>query len=123
MGEDFIKKTERSYRRSLQRTVAERLFTPPLLRTGERTSTTYPCRLLQQGHRLTTDRLVLHRNEDRTIDVLDEQRVIGNIDGEPCQDLNEYLDNQPGAANIIQIKPLRIDGSFLDFTIDEEHGN
>jgi hypothetical protein len=121
MGEDFLRKTEHSYRRSLQRSVAQRLITPPLLRTPERTANTYPCRLLHPEHPLNTDgTFLLHRRNDRTIEILDEHIIIGTVDGEPSQDLNEYLDTKPGCADILPIEPVRSDGAYLDFTIREE---
>ena len=100
MGEDFLRRTERSYRRSLQRSVAQRLITPPLLQPPERHATTYPCRLLhpEQPHPSTTETLLLHRRDDRTIEIIDEHLIIGTVDGEPAQDLNEYLDNKTRTA-------------------------
>jgi hypothetical protein len=121
MGEDFLKKTERSYRRSLKRSVAQRLITPPLLQPPERNATTYPCRLLHPEHPIRDDgKLLLHRRDDRTIEIIDEHLIIGIIDGEPAQDLNEYLDTRPGRADILPIEPVRNDGAYLDFTIKEE---
>ncbi len=119
MGEEFLKKTERSYRRSLQRTVAQRLITPPLLQSPERSAATYPCRLLHPEHP-HGGQLLLHRREDRTIEVLDEHRVIGIVEAEPAQDLNEYLDAQPDCAEILPITPVSNEGTYLDFTITEE---
>jgi hypothetical protein len=121
MGEDFLRKTERSYRRSMQRTVAQRLITPPLLQPTEQNATTYPCRLLHPEHLTGHDgKLFLHRRDDRTIEILDEHRIIGAIDGEASHDLNEYLDTQPNAANILPITPVSNDGTYLDFTIKKE---
>jgi hypothetical protein len=121
MGEDFLKRTERSYRRSLKRSVAQRLITPPLLEPPERHATTYPCRLLHPEQALRDDgNLLLHRRDDRTIEIIDEHLIIGTLDGEPAQDLNEYLDNKPGRAGILPIEAVRNDGAYLDFTIKEE---
>lgn len=121
MGEDFLRKTEHSYRRSLQRSVAQRLITPPLLRLTERTATIYPCRLFHPEQPVKTDgTFLLHRRSDRTVEIIDEHRIIGTVEGEPCQDLNEYLDTKPGCADILPIAPVRNDGAYLDFTIPEE---
>ena len=121
MGEEFLKKTERSYRRSMQRTVARRLFAPPLLQPPEQNTTTYPCRLLHPEHPIRHDgTLLLHRRNDRTIEILDEHTVIGTVEGEPAQDLNEYLDTRPGCADILPIALARNDGSYIDFTITPE---
>jgi len=121
MGEDFLKKTERTYRRSLQRTVATRLITPPLLQSDERTATTYPARLHQPGREITEQtNLLLHRRHDRKIQILDEHMIIGTVDGEPAEDLNEHFDNNPGCADILPITPVRMDGEYLDFTFKED---
>ena len=121
MGEDFLRKTERSYRRSLQRRVAQRLITPPLLQPPERSTSTYPCRLLHPAHPIRhAGRLLLHRRDDRVIEIIDEHIIIGIVDGEPAQDLNEYLDTKPACADILSIEPVRNDGAYLDFTIKEE---
>lgn len=121
MGEDFLRKTERSYRRSLQRSVVQRLITPPLLQPTERNATTYPCRLAHTDHPINTEgTFLLHRRQDRTIEILDEHRIIGTVDGEPAQDLNDYLDNKPACAGILPIAPVRNDGAYLDFTIPAE---
>ena len=103
MGEDFIRKTERTYRRSLQRTVERRFFTPPLLASPETTSTSYPCRLADGTGPVNTDApFLLHRRPDRTIEILDTHNVIGTVDGEARHDLNEYLDTRPQRSVLVQ---------------------
>lgn len=121
MGEDFLRRTERSYRRSLQRTVAQRLITPPLFQQPENTATTYPCRLTQPEEPMTTSgTLLLHRRNDGGIEILDQHRIIGTVDGEPREDLNDYLNAIPGAADILPVQAVRNDGAYLEFTIAEE---
>jgi hypothetical protein len=121
MGEDFIRKTEKSYRRSLQRTVERRFFPLPLFAQPETSTTAYPCRLLEPTNPISPEaQLLLLRRDDRTIDILAEHRVIGKVEGEPCQDLNTFLDEQPGSANMVRIHPLQTNGSYLDFTITAE---
>jgi hypothetical protein len=121
MGEDFIKKTEKSYRRSLQRTVERRFFPLPLFTQPELSTTAYPCHLAEPTTPVSPEaQLLLHRREDRSIAILDEHRIIGTVEGEPCQDLNTFLDEQPGNANMLKIHPLRTNGAYLDFTISAE---
>jgi len=121
MGEDFIRKTERTYRRSLQRTVERRFFTPPLLANPETTSTTYPCRLADGTGPLNTDApFLLHRRPDRTIEILDTHNVIGIVDGDARHDLNDYLDTRRECSNVLRIRPRSNDGAYLDFTIEDE---
>ena len=43
MGEDWIRKTEKSYRRSVQKAIGERFYPKPLLISGEKSTRTYPC--------------------------------------------------------------------------------
>jgi hypothetical protein len=121
MGEDFIRKTEHTYRRSLQRTVERRLLTPPLFQPTETTSTTYPCRLHDDAP--TPDErteYLLHRRDRDKIELLDDHRVIGTVDGEAIHDLNAILDARPDAAEILRVKPRRVDGNYLDFMISHE---
>jgi hypothetical protein len=121
MGEDFIRKTDKSYQRSLQRTVERRFFPLPLFAQPEETTTAYPCRLVEPTTPINPEApLLLLRRDDRTIDILDEYRVIGKVEGEPCHDLNTLLDEQPGSANMIRIHPLHTNGTYLDFTINAE---
>lgn len=121
MGEDFICKTERTYRRSLQRSVEQRFFTLPLLANPEATSATYPCRLADGIGLLNTDApFLLHRRPDGTIEILDTQNVIGMVEGDACHDLNDYLDNRPQCSDVLRIKPRSHDGAYLDFTIEDE---
>ncbi len=121
MGEDFIRKTDKSYRRSLQRAVQRRFFPLPLFVQPELTTTAYPCRLLEPTTTISPEaQLLLLRHDDHTIDILDEHRVIGKVEGEPCHDLNTLLDEQPGSANMLKIHPLQTDGTYLDFTISTE---
>ncbi|HEX3822655.1 MAG TPA: hypothetical protein VHW45_20150 [Candidatus Sulfotelmatobacter sp.] len=124
MGEDFIKKTENSYRRSTQRAMRGRLFELPLFSQTEDATTAYPCRLTEPVTNMGPEAtLLLHRRQDGSIDILDEHRVIGTVEGAPCQDLNAYLDEQPAVANMIKVRPLHTDGTYLEFslTIAAEH--
>lgn len=121
MGEDFIRKTEHSYRRSLQRTVERRLFTPPLFQPIEMASTTYPCFLHSEIP--TPDERTeyfLHRRDRSKIEILDNHRIIGIVDGEAINDLNTLLDVRPDAAELLRVKPRRVDGVCLEFTINDE---
>ncbi len=120
MGEDFIRKTERSYRRSLQRTVERQLFTPPLFQASETTTTSYPCRLHHDAPPDQGTEYLLHRRDRNTIEILEAHRVIGTVDGDAIHDLNNILDACPDAANILKITPRRVDGNYLDFTINHE---
>ena len=121
MGEDFLRKTERSYRRSLQRTVERRLITPPLLATPETARTSYPCRLADPAIPLNADApFLLHRRQDRNIEILDAHTVIGSVHGDARQDLNDYLDARGGCADLLRIQPGNNDGAYLDFTINED---
>jgi hypothetical protein len=123
MGEDFIRKTEKSYRPSMQRTVSARLMSPPLLRPEERTMTTYSCQLVAGSGEITSrPHLLLHRRPDRTIEILDEHSVIALVEGEPCDDLNRALDKLPGSADMVPIDMVQTDGAFMDFKIHEEDG-
>ena len=123
MGEDFIRKTEKSYRPSMQRAVAQRLMNAPLLRPEERTTTTYSCRLVAgSGEIAAAAHLLLHRRDDRSIEILDEHSVIGLVEGEPCEDLNRTLDQLPAAADMVAVDVVQTDGAFMDFKIHEEDG-
>lgn len=120
MGEDFIRKTEQSYRPSMQRSVAKRLMGEPLLSSEERTTTTYSCRLLQRSAGIAASRLLLHRREDRTIEILDEHRVVGLVEGEPSEDLNQLLDQLQSPADMLRVEMVQTDNAFMDFKIADE---
>jgi len=121
VGEDFIRKTERTYRRSLQRTVEQRFFTPPILANPETTGATYPCRLADGTGPLNTDApLLLFRRPDRTIEILDTHNVIGTVEGDARHDLNDYLDTRRECSDVLRIWPRGSDGAHLDFTIEEK---
>jgi hypothetical protein len=121
MGEDFIRKTERTYRRSLQRSVERQLLTPPLFQPKETTHTSYPCRLRDDAP-LPDEctQYLLHRRDHQTFELLDQNRVIGIVDGEAAHDLNSILESCPDPADILRVTPRRVDGNFLDFTVDDE---
>ena len=121
MGEDFIRKTEKSYRRSLEKTVQQRLIPRPLLVTPETISTKYPCRLLSGADAITeASELSLHRCGDGTLEVLHEHRVVGRVEGEATHDLNATLDAKPTSADLHRIQIVHKDASFIDFTIANE---
>lgn len=121
MGEDFVRKTERSYRRSRQHAITTQLITPPLLQPREHQRTSYPCRLTTNGYPLQkTGRYYVHRSDDRSIHVLDEHCVIGTVEGEPRDDLNAYLDTQHPGDAFITIRPTNLDEGYLDFMIISE---
>jgi hypothetical protein len=104
----------------MQRTVAQRLITPPLLQPPERDATIYPCRLINPENPISTiSPLLLHRSEDRMIEVIDDNRVIGVVEGDPAEDLNQYFDARPSKAEILRIELLSNDGSYLDFTVTD----
>jgi hypothetical protein len=62
----------------------------------------------------------LHRRHDRTIEILDTHNVIGTVDGDARHDLNDYLDTRRECSDVLRIRPLRNDGAYLDFTIEDE---
>ncbi len=113
MGEDFILKTEKSYRRSVQKVMHDRLSTPPLLAGSEVKTTTYPCRTLKTGMALGT-RLHLHRCGDGTLEAVEGHHVVGRVEGEPSLDLLEVFDAHPGCAGmlVIDITSEDSDGHF-----------
>lgn len=93
----------------------------PLLSPEERTTATYSCRLLQRSSGPpATARLLLHRRDDRTIEILDEHCVIGLVEAEPCEDLNQVLDQLPSPADMLRIEMVQTDGAFMDFKIPED---
>jgi len=121
MGEDFIRKTEKSYRRSLEKIVEQRLIPRPLLVTPEAVSTKYPCRLLSGADGITeVSELTLHRCGDGTLEVLHEHRVVGRVEGEASHDLSAALDAKPTGADLHRIRIVHKDAAFIDFTIAAE---
>jgi hypothetical protein len=92
-----------------------------LLANPETTSTTYPCRLADGTSSLNADApFLLHRRPDRTIEILDTHTVIGTVDGDARQDLNDYLDARQQCSDVLRIRPHKNDGAYLDFTIEDE---
>lgn len=120
MGEDFIRKTERTYRRSVQRTIQERLFAPALFQPAEIGTTLYPCRLNGSDTLDVQTEYLLHRRDRDTLEVLAAHRAIGNVQGEALHDLNQIFDGCPNAGGILRIVVQQQHGDSLEFTLHKE---
>lgn len=104
MGEDWIRKSGKSYRRSVQKAVGERLLQKPLLISEEKASRTYPCEILP-GHVVpgVGVKLMLHRAESGDVWALHEHRIVGSITGEARQDASLVFDGNPELCAIVEV--------------------
>jgi len=104
MGEDWIRKSEKSYRRSVQKAIGERLLPKPLLIPEEKSTKTYPCIVLP-GNLIPCAgmKLLLHRAETGEVVALHECRVIGSIGGDAQKDVGSFFDDNPGLCSIAEV--------------------
>jgi hypothetical protein len=104
MGEDWIRKTEKSYRRSVQKAIGERLLPKPLLISEEKSTKTYPCAILP-GNLIPCVgmKLMLHKAESGEVVALHEHRVVGSIGGDPQKDVSSVFDENPELCAIVEV--------------------
>jgi hypothetical protein len=104
MGEDWIRKTEKSYRRSVQKAIGERFSPKPLLISGEKSTRTYPCAILP-GNVIpgVGMKLMLHKAETGEVVALHEHRVIGSISGDPQKDVSSVFQHNPALCSIVEV--------------------
>jgi len=104
MGEDWIRKTEKSYRRSVQKAIGERLYPKPLLISGEKSTRTYPCEILPGNVVPSVGmKLMLHEAETGEVVALHEHRVIGSISGDPQKDISSVFQKNPDFCAIVEV--------------------
>ncbi|SRR5713226_1609819 len=104
MGEDWIRKTEKSYRRSVQKAIGKRLSPKPLLISEEKSTKTYPCAIL--GGNLVPCvgmKLMLHKAESGDVVALHEHRVVGSIEGDARKDVGSVFDANPNLSEILEV--------------------
>ncbi len=104
MGEDWIRKTEKSYRRSVQKAIGRRLSPKPLLISEEKSTKTYPCAILA-GNLVPCVgmKLMLHKAESGDVVALHEHRVVGSIEGEARKDVSSVFDANPDLSEILEV--------------------
>lgn len=119
MGEDFIRKTERGYRRSVQRLMISRLFAPPLFKPVEIGRTSYPCMLNVPLKDTGNYGFLLHRRDRQTLEVLGGHQAIGTVQGDAVYDLNAVFDSCPDAGDILPINIQQGKENFTEFTISQ----
>lgn len=119
MGEDWIRKTQKSYKRSVQKAIEKRILPKPLLVSEERTSTSYPCSVTADRVPARGTRLMLHEANNGKLAVLHGHLVVGNLDGEAQQDLRDIFHNNPDLCGILEIEVTEADPAthHLEFAI------
>jgi hypothetical protein len=111
MGEDWIRKTEKTWRRSLRRKVEEYLVGPSLLEADEEKVITYPCQLLEpaDGICVGTSVVIYQRSPQARIAVLHENHVLGLIEGDAEQDLKTLFEDEPRLCRILKAEVITAD--------------
>jgi hypothetical protein len=104
MGEDWIRKSGKSYRRSVQKAVGERLAPKPLLASEEKSSKTYPCAILPGNVVPCVGmKLMLHKAESGDVVALHEHRIVGSMGGDAGGDVSLVFDENPELCGIVEV--------------------
>jgi hypothetical protein len=111
MGEDWIRKTEKTWRRSLRRKVEEQLAPPSLLEVEEDRVTVYPCQLVDPSTSIPVGCTVaiFQRSSQASIAVLHENRVIGSINGDAARDLKNLFEADPRLCRTLKAQVAAMD--------------
>lgn len=111
MGEDWIRRTEKTWKVSVRKKVERYLAGPSLLEAGEEGVVIYTVHLLDPACSVTIGtRVVLFQRTPRAIvAVLWENQVIGSIDGDAARDLQNMFDSEPGLCRTLKAEIPGID--------------
>ena len=119
MGEDWVRKTEKSYRRSIQKAIEDLIIPKPLLVAEEMKSTAYPCSVTSDHIPRPGTRLILHEVRDGNLEVLQENHIVGNPGGEAKQDLVDMFHRNPNLCGFVEVEVTEADPAtrYLEFSI------
>jgi len=127
MGEDWIRRTEKTWRRSLRKKVEEYLARPSLLEGGEDGIIIYPCQLLDPCYSIPVgcNLVIFQPRPQAKIAVLYENRVIGSIDGDAARDLKNLFEADPRLCRTLKVQVTAMDSlsARLEVTIAERSPN
>jgi hypothetical protein len=110
MGEDFLRKSAKSYKRSTQKAVKGAL-PKPLLRGSEERTTTYPCPITCGNVPSKGTRLILHAQADGAVVVMEECRIVGRMTGEAALDASSIFNANPQACGVLAVEVTEADES------------
>ena len=123
MGEDWIRRTEKTWRQSVRKKVEQYLAGQPLLELGENGATIYTCHLLDPSCSIPigSNVAIFQRSSQATIAVLYENRVIGSIDGDAGRDLKNMFEAEPRLCRTLKAEVTVIDkvSGRLEVTVAE----
>ncbi len=110
MGEDWIRKTERSYKRSVQKAIENRLLPKPLFIPKEQESASYPCSV-NAGHVVPArgTKLMLHQGDAGKLALVHQHRILGRVEGDAEQDLKTIFGNNPDLCGIVEVEVVHAD--------------
>lgn len=119
MGEDHLRKTQREYRRMLQRRAEKHLGPLPLLAANEQVSTRYPCHLVEpEGSVKVGSKVVIfQRSENATVAVLNGNKVIASVDGEAARDLHRLFQSRPKLCRTLRVEVVSITDGTPHFEV------
>lgn len=119
MGEDWIRKTQKSYKRSIQKAIENRLLPKPLLVSDEQASASYPCAVSASLVPAPGTRLLLHEADTGKLAILHEHQVVGAVNGDAGKDLHEVFEKNPDLCGILEVEVIEADPAtqHLEFAI------
>jgi len=110
MGADWIRKTEKKFRRRLQKSASNDIGVFPLYVPEEKVSTQYPCHWTNEActKELNT-RLTIYQRTDRShVAVLCEKDVVAQVRGEAAQDIKRLFVDHPKLCNLLQVETVSV---------------
>jgi hypothetical protein len=111
MGEDWIRRTQETWRRSLRRKVEEQTTGVSLFEDAEEEIITYPCHLIEPGAAPAVGSrvVILQRTPHAKIAVLLGNLVVGLIDGDAARDLRTLFDLKPELCRALAAEVIATD--------------
>ena len=119
MGADWIRATEKRFRRRLQRSAAHDMKIATLYVPPEKVSVTYPCHWLNENctKELNTRLTIYQRSERSYVAVLFEKDVVAQIRGEAADAVKHLFLQHPKLCNILPVVIVRVGQSSQPFYV------
>jgi hypothetical protein len=110
MGNDWIRETEKKFRRRLQKSASNDMKISQLYVPEEKVSTRYPCHWIDEGctKELNTRLTIYQRTDKSYVAVLCEKDVVAQVRGEAAQDIKRLFSDHPKLCNILTVEIVHV---------------
>jgi len=110
MGADWIRETEKKFRRRLQKSASSVMKISALYVPEEKVSTQCPCHWIDEActKELNTRLTIYQRTGKSYVAVLCEKDVVAQVRGEAAEDIKRLFSDHPKLCNILPVEIVRV---------------